>query len=1673
MTPRTSHALRLLPLAVAVALLVPAADAPAETCLTPAAARGLVATSYVDTLLNGSDLEDASFFTATSGVPNIFILLGNATSMRRLPPNGPSTYPGTRPPLVDPTDNTAGLNAYNADCDLMVNCPVMGCGDDPVSLPYAGNGSLIQWLRDRTFQPSCGATVTAMTTLNYDSSKDYADEGRACPYYSQGSNAVVPALDASHPGGYDPDFYCGSTGDNVACGSRPNLFDKELVYHDTNVQGPTGLPANAADGWAALSVNPAARKNGAILAIDNFCSGLYGNADQGALTKTSICASCLRTRGFFLDGRQFRAAVDGGPVVSYPSIYFTGNWLNFYPPKIVMARKILKDVVMSKVNVRMGIAHFGDTGADHTSGQWQPLAPTCDMQDSNWTSSRSTYINAINAFPFNRPAPLARSLLDVGQYYHTPDLPWFGLDTTWNASTGSSGGGSGGSTNQQSICYSCQASSVIVLVDRAPAATEGNTLPGGSVTADDVETQYAGATSTGIVANASGATGIPTELCADCAKFDSSKDWLNNPIRVSWYLHNFDLRRNNENTEDCALMGGKQGLDVYTLGLGAEGDAATMLQSMSKMGGGAYEAANDAPTLKQALENMFIKISERSTSFSVATVSTLQTTSGQSVIVPRFEPGPPNQRMWQGHLFRYELYSEFINACQETADGTGAGDLDCDGKCMSVFLMDKDGDFIQEDGMGAFRKNDPPDAAPCYQASACSTKGGVCAVAGTGLATEYWDAQKALQLSTWRTTRKVYAVVDDKGSGGSTTPDGKIDANDTVFRLEPTDAVATKLLPYLALENGVCSQLALKIGAAGDTATANAVSGTRLFCAKTLIRYVLGADVFNDNEAKSASVWPKAATDAGQDTLPNRRLMLGDIFHSAPVVIDPPLPPDGVLCPNGLHNQCLTSLWATPVPDVLTTEDAYAGYATSSTYKNRRKVVLVGANDGLLHAFDGGAWASGDDTSTSGIDERLPPFNGYFTRGTGEELWGFLPPDLLPKLGLLAQGHQLFVDGSPMVRDVWADGTSNALGSGTKDGKKAKTEFHTVAIVGERRGGTHYFALDVTDASKLPAENADDSAAPRFLWIYPQPSDPESLAFGSTYSDFLPIAPPVGPVRIKSDSTSNALFGGLPQSTLTMPVPGATAGTTSDVPYHERWVALLSGGFDPQYVRGRGLHMVDVWTGFELFDFSLPTSGCGVASEDPRCNLKAPVPATAAMLTWGKNARRREASPNEGYFDTATFGDANGQLWVLRFSDPGELDPTTKKATNWFGARALQLQACAAQPFFYITANAAIPGGILRTFAGTGDRYNLLDRFGGTCGPDNIRACAQRSCTVTVADASNSIWSTGLGKESGSTALSTCTPAATRTYVAAPTASQCTLSAQARIAIDCTGSNDTEKNVSVTCTDGADGLSCSRSGSNGATVDLGDSTAPIQDYNWFFSIRIFQDDTLRPVFRTLAEAKTYDSNRLTLSGVDDATTTLVKIDGNPPLPTATPTPPPPTYATASDPGWALYYNHDGSVTADDHTYPVSRYDERTSSTSALYRWLSWNTIQTASAAGVARRTGSSCKVAKCTAENRRVAYHYVVDPVRGSPVLEEDGAKVFARAQNTLVPTMGDQATVFVNQKGQVQVGLTAVNPEKGATNVPTAVSRDPVPSYGVIQVSRDLHACRHSETAPASGVCK
>ncbi len=78
-------------------------------------------------------------------------------------------------------------------------------------------------------------------------------------------------------------------------------------------------------------------------------------------------------------------------------------------------------------------------------------------------------------------------------------------------------------------------------------------------------------------------------------------------------------------------------------------------------------------------------------------------------------------------------------------------------------------------------------------------------------------------------------------------------------------------------------------------------------------------------------------------------------------------------------------------------------------YQNRRQMVYVGANDGMLHAFNAGIFNSSTFTYTTG------------SQALGSELWAYVPYNLLPHLQwLTSQGyrHTPYVDGTLQAFDV-------------------------------------------------------------------------------------------------------------------------------------------------------------------------------------------------------------------------------------------------------------------------------------------------------------------------------------------------------------------------------------------------------------------------------------------------------------------------------------------------------------------------------------------------------------------------------------------------------------------------------------------------------------------------------
>lgn len=162
---------------------------------------------------------------------------------------------------------------------------------------------------------------------------------------------------------------------------------------------------------------------------------------------------------------------------------------------------------------------------------------------------------------------------------------------------------------------------------------------------------------------------------------------------------------------------------------------------------------------------------------------------------------------------------------------------------------------------------------------------------------------------------------------------------------------------------------------------------------ETLVDFLHGQKTFEDlaaNPALDHRIYRK------------RESVLGDITASDPVHVGKPL------------------------FDYL--DNGYAAYKTAQA--GRAGTVYVGANDGMLHAFDA---------------------------SNGKERWAYIPTILLPKLHKLADKnyatqHVNYVNGDPVAGDICASACNSA-----------SADWRTILVTGLEEGGRGFFAMDVTN----------------------------------------------------------------------------------------------------------------------------------------------------------------------------------------------------------------------------------------------------------------------------------------------------------------------------------------------------------------------------------------------------------------------------------------------------------------------------------------------------------------------------------------------------------------------------------------------------------------------------------
>ncbi len=220
-----------------------------------------------------------------------------------------------------------------------------------------------------------------------------------------------------------------------------------------------------------------------------------------------------------------------------------------------------------------------------------------------------------------------------------------------------------------------------------------------------------------------------------------------------------------------------------------------------------------------------------------------------------------------------------------------------------------------------------------------------------------------------------------------------------------------------------------------------------------------------------------------------------------------------------------------------------------------KSIIYAGANDGMVHAFDD---------------------------STGEELWTFIPPSLLPRLKDFETNDtlQIFADGSPKAYIE-----KNSAGAITK----------AIIIFGLRRGGDRYFALDVT--------NPD---SPSLLWE---------------------IAPPTSSPLLGHEITAG--YERLGQ-TWSNPVIKQVADGEG-----KRAIAFFAGGYDPcndpnmncgsSDQMGNAIYAIDLNTGQKLWEFS--------KANNSQMTFSIPSDIGAYDIN------------GDGKVDRLYVGDMGGQLW--------------------------------------------------------------------------------------------------------------------------------------------------------------------------------------------------------------------------------------------------------------------------------------------------------------------------------------------------------------------------------------------------------------------------------------------
>ncbi len=432
-----------------------------------------------------------------------------------------------------------------------------------------------------------------------------------------------------------------------------------------------------------------------------------------------------------------------------------------------------------------------------------------------------------------------------------------------------------------------------------------------------------------------------------------------------------------------------------------------------------YTLASQPRNLILGLEHAFNEIAERVNAGSAAGVVS-NTASGQGLIVqglfkPKQTDDNGNIVAWGGML--QSLFLDEFNNFREDSDGNGRI---TDTDSVIVFNVDDGRESVTIDRYGASNGGETVGVTPFE----------------TGVDIEdldtIWDARDELSalspasLYTQRPyqsapsstySRTIYTAIDSNHDGLIFESE-VIDFDQSNFPLISTDT--NNRFRYLGLDSS----------SPDDQAT-------------NIVNYIRGVEV---DGFRSRTV---DYDDDGVEEV----WRLGDIISSSPAIVSSPK---------------IDERYDLKYDDV--------SFSTfNQRYRDRRHVIYTGANDGMLHAFNGGVF---DRT-----DERFRP-SGY---PLGAELWAYVPYNVLPHLRWLTElsyPHVYYVDGIPQVfeANIFSDSNTHPGGWGT------------ILVVGMRFGGGDIRFDPNSDDSGVDADNDDVTTRSSYIVMdITNPEDPPRL----------------------------------------------------------------------------------------------------------------------------------------------------------------------------------------------------------------------------------------------------------------------------------------------------------------------------------------------------------------------------------------------------------------------------------------------------------------------------------------------------------------------------------------------------------------------------------------------------